>query len=176
MLELELAQIKLQAEKEKINIDKDLLQEDVISKSKELANYTMLLVKKKEIFAEVFKDLKELEKQSKNPQSRKIILEMSKKLNQHRIGEENMQIFEVNFEKVHQHFFKNLKDLYPQLTQRERLLCAFIKMNLSNKEISPLLNISVRGVETARYRIRKKINIEHDHNFAEFLEKLENKD
>ncbi len=45
-------------------------------------------------------------------------------------------------------------------------------MNLTNKEISPLLNISVRGVETARYRVRKKMNLEHESNLVDFLETI----
>ncbi|PTB97364.1 hypothetical protein C9994_03250 [Marivirga lumbricoides] len=172
LLELELTQMKLQAEKDKINKDKLLLQEDVIYKSKELANYTMLLVKKKDIFAEIREDIIELRGLVRNDSSRKMIQKMFGKLNQHVIGEEYLHVFETNFEQVHKDFFKNLKDKFPELTQRELRLCAFIKMNLTNKEISPLLNISVRGVETARYRIRKKMNLEHESNFSEFLESI----
>ncbi|UII20652.1 triple tyrosine motif-containing protein [Fulvivirga ligni] len=175
LLELELEQLKLKAEKDKIKRDKVLLEEDVILKSKELANYTMMLVKKKEIFSEIQGDIKELRGQVKTEGSRKKLQNMYSKLNKHLIGEEYMQVFESNFEKVHHDFFNKLKAEYPQLTQRELRVCAFIKMNLTNKEISPLLNISVRGVETARYRIRKKMNLEHEHNFTEFLEGLTEK-
>lgn len=172
LLELELTQLKLKAEKDKIRRDKLLLEQDVIYKSKELANYTMLLVKKKEIFREIREDIKELRRLVRNEGSRKKLQNMFSKLNQHEIGEEYMSVFDANFEKVHQHFFKSLKEICPELTQRELRICAFIKMNLTNKEISPLLNISVRGIETARYRIRKKLNLEHEDNFADFLENL----
>ncbi len=170
LLELELAQMKLQTEKDKIFKDKLLLQEDVIHKSKELANYTMLLVKKKDIFSEIRQDIIELRKLVRNDNSRNKLQKMFGKLNQHIIGEEYLHIFETNFEQVHFDFFKNLKEKFPDLSQRELRLCAFIKMNLTNKEISPLLNISVRGVETARYRIRKKMNLEHESNLVDFLE------
>ncbi|MBL3658702.1 triple tyrosine motif-containing protein [Fulvivirga sediminis] len=175
LLELEVAQLKLKAEKDKISRDKVILQENIIHKSKELANYTMLLVKKKEIFSEIQEDIKVLRSQVKTEGSRKKLQSMYAKINDHVIGEEYMNVFESNFEKVHHDFFTNLKDKYPDLTQRELRICAFIKMNLSNKEISPLLNISVRGVETARYRIRKKLHLEHDSNFTEFLEKIVSK-
>ena len=72
------------------------------------------------------------------------------------------------------YYDKKLKQLDPTITNRELRLCAFIKMNLSNKEISPLLNISTRGVETARYKIRKKLNVSHEENFTAFLEKITN--
>ncbi|KGO91348.1 triple tyrosine motif-containing protein [Flavobacterium subsaxonicum] len=170
LLELEVEQLKLQRDKEAIRRDKIVLEEDVINKSKELANYTLLLVQKKDIFSELTSDLKELKDYVKNEESRKKLLQIFQKLNQHKIGEEYMEVFDVNFEKVHHNFFQKLKALNPTLTQRELRLCAFVKMNLSNKEISPLLGISLRGIENARYRIRKKLNVASEDNFTAFLE------
>lgn len=170
LLELELEQLKLQRDKEQINKDRIHLQEEVLNNSKELANYTMLLIKKKDIFNEITTDLKELKDYVKNDDSRKKLFQIFQKLNQHKIGEEYLEVFDVNFEKVHHNFFEELKKLNPTLTKRELRLCAFVKMNLTNKEISPLLNISLRGVENARYRIRKKLSVAHEDNFVAFLE------
>ena len=83
-----------------------------------------------------------------------------------------MEIFDVNFETINHDFFEKLKKIDSTLSKRELRLCAFIKMDLSNKEISPLLGISIRGVETARYKIRKKLNINHEENFNLFFEKI----
>ncbi|MFL9845030.1 helix-turn-helix and ligand-binding sensor domain-containing protein [Flavobacterium rhizosphaerae] len=173
LLELELEQLKLQRDKEAMYRDKAVLEEDVINKSKELANYTMMLLQKKEFFSEITSDLKELKDYVRNENSRKKLLDIFRKLNQHKIGEEYMEVFDVNFEKVHHNFFEGLKALNPTLTKRELRLCAFVKMNLSNKEIAPLLGISLRGVENARYRIRKKLNVSTDENFAAFLEHVD---
>jgi len=172
MLELEIESLKLQHEKERIKKDKELLENDIIDKSKELANYTMQLVNKKAIFNDLQFDLKQLRTLVKTQGSREKITEIFRKLHQHKIGEEYMEVFDVNFEKVHYHFFEKLKELYPNLSKKELRLCAFIKMDLSNKEISPLLNISVRGVETLRYRLRKKLDLEHEDNLQEFLTEL----
>ncbi len=172
MLEMEVERLRLQRDKEQITQDKQHLEEDVLMKSKELANYTMLLLKKKEIFGEITSDLKELREYSKNEESRKKIFEIFQKLNQHKIGDDYMEVFDVNFEKVHHNFFEKLKKLNPTLTKRELRLCAFVKMDLTNKEISPLLNISLRGVENARYRVRKKLNVAHEDNFVAYLEKV----
>jgi AraC family transcriptional regulator, chitin signaling transcriptional activator len=174
LLELELEQLKLQRDKEAINRDKAVLEEDVINKSKQLANYTMLLVHKKDIFNEITDDLKELKSYLRNEESRKKLLEIFQKLSKHQIGEEYMEVFDVHFEKVHHNFFERLKQLNPELTKRELRLCAFVKMNLSNKEISPLLGISLRGIENARYRIRKKLGVASEDNFAAFLESVDN--
>ena len=55
---------------------------------------------------------------------------------------------------------------------KDKLLCAYIQMNLLSKEIAPLLNISLRGVEISRYRLRKKLGVEEGENLAEFLQKF----
>lgn len=172
LLELELEQLKLLREKEKINAAKIHLEEDVIEKSKQLANYTLLLSQKKELFNDLQLDLKSLREINKNDDFRKRIGQMFQKLHQNKIGEEFMEIFDVNFEKVNHNFFEKLKELNPSLTKRELRLCAFVKMDLSNKEIAPLLSISIRGVENARYRVRKKLNVQHEENFSSYLESL----
>ena len=69
------------------------------------------------------------------------------------------KIFEHNFNQVHEEFFNQLKKQFPELTPKDLKLCAYIKMNLSTKEIAPLLNISIRGVETHRYRLKGKLNL-----------------
>lgn len=170
VLELELKQMRLAREKEKIERDKELLEEDVIYKSKELANYTMLLVKKRELLTDMREELKELKELAKNEKSRNLLRQLVRKIGIHLNDEEHIHVFETNFERVHHEFFNELKAEYPDLTVKELRLCALIKMNLSNKEIAPILNISIRGVETARYRLRKRLSI-HD-NMVEFLEKL----
>ncbi len=164
--------LNLEIERLKLKQDKNQLEEDVIFKSKELTNYTVQLINKKRAFAEIQNDLKELKNLVKNAESKKKIIEIFKKLHQHKVGEEYMKVYDVNFEKIHQDFFKKLKYIHPKITTRELRLCAFIKMNLTNKEIAPLLNISVRGVETARYRVRKKLQVNQESSFNIFLTNL----
>jgi DNA-binding CsgD family transcriptional regulator len=173
---LELEKLKLKHDKEEIHKDKLTLQGDIIDKSKELANYTLLLSQKKNIFGELSNDLKLLRDMLKSEEARRKITEIFQKLNQHKIGEEFMEIFDVNFEKIHHDFFEKLKKIDPSLTKRELRLCAFVKMDLTNKEISPLLNISTRGIESARYRVRRKLNVQHEDNFVAFLENLAKND
>ena len=64
---------------------------------------------------------------------------------------------------------KRLHERHPGLSNNERMMCAYLKMNLSTKEIAPLLNISVRGVETMRYRLRKKLGLEREDNLTDYL-------
>ena len=67
---------------------------------------------------------------------------------------------------------ERLRKLHPDLNQNERLMCAYLKMDLTTKEIAPLLNISVRGVETIRYRLRKKFDLRRENNLTDYLNNL----
>jgi len=69
------------------------------------------------------------------------------------------KFFEEAFNNTDQNFIKNLKNLHPKLTQSDLKLCAYLRLNLSTKEIAPLFGISVRSVEIKRYRLRKKMNL-----------------
>jgi hypothetical protein len=172
VLELELERIKLSREKDQIKKDKDLLEEDVIYKSKELANYTMLLVKKRELLSVMHDELKALKETVKNDASRQIVRDLMKRININLQDEEYIKVFEANFERVHHEFFSQLKSTFPDLSAKELQLCAFVRMNLTNKEIASILNISVRGVETARYRLRKRLGMSQEEDMGHFLEKL----
>lgn len=172
LLQLEVNQLKLENHQRKIQEDKEHLEQDVIKKSKELATYTMMLVNKKNFFVELQEELKELRETVKTKNSRNKLTDIFSKLHQHRIDEEYLKVFEENFETIHRDFFKNLKKTGSNLTVRETRLAAFIKTGLTNKEIAPLLNISVRGVETARYRLRKKLNLPTESSLTEFLNGL----
>jgi len=84
-------------------------------------------------------------------------------------SEHDWEMFENLFDQAHENFFKRLKQEYPDLTPSDFRLCAYLRMNLSSKEIAPLLNISIRGVEEKRYRLRKKINLNPEQNLTEFI-------
>jgi DNA-binding CsgD family transcriptional regulator len=70
---------------------------------------------------------------------------------------------------VHSDFLFTLKEKYPDLKAHELKLCAYLRMNLSSKEIAQLMSISVRGVEISRYRLRKKLDIPTETNLFQFL-------
>ena len=86
--------------------------------------------------------------------------------------DDDLEAFRNSFDNVHHNFLKSLGERYPQLSHKEKMLCAYIRMNLMSKEIAPLLNISIRGVEIARYRIRQKLALEQKDSLTEFLQSL----
>jgi DNA-binding CsgD family transcriptional regulator len=77
--------------------------------------------------------------------------------------------FAVHFDEVHTNFLTALKKNYPTLTSSELKLCAYLRLNLTTKEIAQLMNISIRGVETSRYRIMKKFGLSAENNLFDLL-------
>ena len=138
------------------------LEEDVIRKSEELANSTMRLIKN----AESLQSLKE--KLSQLPPS-KAVQQITTYIVQHFANTNDEHLFEQNFNQVHETFFKQLIQRYPNVTKGDLKLAAYLRMNLSTKEIAQLLNITVRSVELKRYRLRQKLELGTEENLVEFL-------
>jgi DNA-binding CsgD family transcriptional regulator len=80
--------------------------------------------------------------------------------------------FTQHFDKVQRDFLATLKEKHPGITPNELKLSAYLRMNLSTKEIAQLMNISVRGVEISRYRLRKKLGLPAGGNLFDYLMKM----
>ena len=83
--------------------------------------------------------------------------------------EKYWQLFDKYFDQVHQDFIHRIKEKHPVLTPNDLRLCAYLRMNLSTKEIAPLMNISIRGLEISRYRLRKKLGLDRDTNLTKYI-------
>jgi len=156
-------------EKELIRLRNSKLREEVEHKSKELANSTMSIIRKNEFLMELKEiiDKHKTELGSRYPD--KYYSFLNRKIDENISNQDDWQVFENNFERAHEQFFEKMKTSFPQLTQSDLRLCAYLRMNLSSKEIAPLLGISFRGVENHRYRLRKKMNLEHDENLVHII-------
>ena len=156
-------------EKEIIQLKNDKLQGELEQKNKELAANAMSFVQKGELLSKIKEELMrmkngaELEKDSKD--FKKII----RIIDTEQDNPHDWEQFAVHFDSVHTNYLRDLKERFPDLTASELKLCAFLRLNLSSKEISQLMNISVRGVETSRYRLRKKLDLSADANLVDFL-------
>jgi len=170
-LELKEAEFKKEVEKsegELINLRNEKLQADVMHKTSQLAASTMHLVQKSEILTKLKSDLHQLSDEAPAELKRRIN-QISRAIDSDIQLDNTWDQFEVYFDQVHENFFKRLRQKFPDLTPKDQKLCAYLRMNLSSKEIAPLLNISVRGVEISRYRVRKKLNIDSDINLVAFI-------
>jgi len=164
-----LHQLELEkTEKEVVKLRNEKLETEIEFKNTELATTAMHLVQKEEFLLKVKEELQHLNnsgKEKSDPELKKLlrILSEEEKLN------EEWEQFSIHFDKVHGDFLVRLKEKYPGLKPHELKLCAYLRMNLSSKEIARLMSISVRGVEISRYRVRKKLEIPTETNLFQFL-------
>jgi len=159
----------LQSEKEVIRLRNDKLRAEMKQKDKELANSTMQMIQKSKSLNSIKKDLNKLSREIGDELITNNINSMVRKIDREIDTKSQWDVFEKHFESVHEEFLKRLKVQYPNLTPRELKLCAYLRLNISSKEIATLMNISTRGVEISRYRLRKKLELEHDTNLTEFI-------
>lgn len=166
---------KESAEKEKeiIKLKNRQLASDLLHKSNDLASSTMNLIRKNEILIDIKTELDKLIDGSVTEDSAEFnrkIKHIIVQINENIEHDNDWKKFEENFDNIHQNFMKRLGEQYKGLTMTDKKLCAYLKMNLVSKDIAPLLNISVRGVEISRYRLRKKLNLDRDTNLSDFLQ------
>jgi DNA-binding CsgD family transcriptional regulator len=155
-----------------ISIKNEQLQADLASKSRELANSAMNLVYKNELLQKISEEILHLKDSSGKKLADDQLRRIQKVIDEGMNDERDWNIFEKSFNEAHENFFKKLKSDHPDLVPNDLKLCAYLRMNMSSKEMASLLNISLRGVEIRRYRLRKKLNLEHDKNLVEFLIEL----
>ena len=117
-------------------------------------------------------ELKKIKKRTDEDKVKNRLGILLRKINKEIDNKQQNQVFETYFDEVHEEFFKRLKSEYPQLSPREMRLCAYIRMDLTSKEIAVLLNITERGVEVSRYRLRKKLELPRETNLSTFLSNI----
>lgn len=156
-------------EKEIVKLRNEKLEAEIAHKNSELATSAMHLVQKREMLGKILDDLNGLLKKVDNEQISHEFRKVLKILGEDNKIDDNWEHFAHHFDKVHTDFLILLKKRYPALTPSELKLCAYLRMNLSNKEIAQLINISIRGVEIARYRLRKKLGLSKETNLFDFL-------
>jgi len=159
-------------EKQIIKIQTEKLQAELQSKTRELANSAMSLVYKNELLQKLSEELLKLKDGDGKKVATDQVRKVQKIIDEGMNDERDWTLFETSFNEAHGSFFKKLKGSHPDLVPNDLKLCAYLHMNMSSKEMASLLNISLRGVEIRRYRLRKKLNIPHDKNLAEFFMEL----
>ena len=161
--QLELEQLENQ--RQLIQFKNKNLQQDIDNKNRELGMATMNLVKRNELLNNI---KNELSKSKSITEVKKVIRLINTNLN----NTSDWELFEEAFNNVDKDFMKRLKSKHPAITPNDLRLCAYLRLNLSSKEIAPLLNISHKSVEVKRYRLRKKIGLEHEESLSNYIIKL----
>lgn len=170
---------RLKAEKQKT--DKILLEKEIKAQQKinelqknkleenkrELATSTLQILNKNKILSEIKTSISALIPSNKTEKT--VIDNISNKLKDSINLDDDWEQFKMHFEKVNTGFFDKLQKQHPALTSGDLRVCAYIKINLSPKEIAQMLNISGEGINKRLYRIRKKIDLPSDKNLSTYL-------
>jgi AraC family chitin signaling transcriptional activator len=158
-------EMELKAENE-LNMqeyEKHILELELQTKSSEVTGKSLSIAKQSEMIENIQGIL------DSEVDINKLKSEIKKVIKSNAINKHEWETFESNLNQIHDEFIINLSKKYPNLTSKDIKLCVYLKMNLSSKEIAPMMNISFRGVELHRYRLRKKLNLIHDENLSKFL-------
>ena len=161
--------IAKQSEEQIMQLKNEKLTSEINHKNKELASSTLHLINKNKLLAEIKSRLqttiKDHEKVAVEQDVKGIIKDIDKNIE----NDSDWEQFEFHFDMVHGDFSSRIRQAYPNLSPQDMKIAAYLRMNLSTKEIAQLSNISLRGVEKARYRLRKKLELERQINLTEFL-------
>ncbi|WP_400074933.1 triple tyrosine motif-containing protein [Winogradskyella sp. R77965] len=158
--ELELEQFESQ--RQIMEFKNKNLHQDIENKNRELGMATMNLVKRNELLNNI---KEELSKTKSLDEVKHVIKLINSSLN----DTSDWKLFEEAFNNVDKDFMKRIKRIHPSITPNDLRLCAYLRLNLSSKEIAPLLNISHKSVEVKRYRLRKKMGLDHDQSLSNYI-------
>lgn len=160
---------RLKAEQEQAEMMRENLESTIQLKNAKVASSTVNLMHLNEILLSIKEQTALMESNPDPRASRQIIGKINRIIDHEIQGDHHWTDFEEVFNQIHDNFIQRLKASFPELTPRDIRLCAYLRMNLTTKEIAPLLGISVRGVEDTRYRIRKKLHLSPEANLTEFI-------
>ncbi len=161
----EILEMELKAENElnRQEYEKHILELELQTKSSEVAGKSLSIAKQSEMIDNIQNILDtELD-------FNKLKSEIKKAIKINAVNKHEWEIFETNLNQINNEFIIALSKKYPNLTSKDIKLCVYLKMNLSSKEIAPMMNISFRGVELHRYRLRKKLGLFQEETLSKFL-------
>jgi AraC family transcriptional regulator, chitin signaling transcriptional activator len=161
----EILEMELKAENElnSQEYEKHILELELLTKSSEVAGKSLSIAKQSEMIENIQNIL--------NTESdfNKLKSEIKKAIKINSVNKHEWEVFETNLNQINNEFIIALSKKYPNLTSKDIKLCVYLKMNLSSKEIAPMMNITFRGVELHRYRLRKKLGLTQDEVLSKFL-------
>ena len=140
-------------------------------RNKELSTHVMYLLRKNEFISSIISKLLVIKRSSDRPENDAWIEEILREM-QSNVDNTVWTEFEKRFQQVHRDFYKRLLGKYPDLTPNEIKICAFLKLNMTTKDISAITFQSVKSIQVARNRLRKRMGISRDENLVSAIQQL----
>lgn len=150
-------------------LETEKIQAELDHKKRELVSATLHLVQKNETISDLVGQLSQIKRKSREEEVKRQLQKLIRSLKNDEVFDEGWDQVMYHFRELHEDFFERLKKSYPSLTPKDLKMCAYLKMNLTTKEMASLMNVSIRGVEASRYRLRKKLDLPTEANLTEFI-------
>lgn len=155
-----------------LKLEKENLEKGIELKNKELTTNILHLIQKNELIDHISEKLLKIKQnvdEVSQPAMQKVVTDL-----QSNLRPELLKEFEFRFQQIHEDFYHVLNERFPNLSPSERKLCAFLKLNMTTKEISAITHQNIKSIEIARTRLRKKLNLTGlDYNLVTFLSQLD---
>ena len=161
---------RLETESKMLILRDENLNLEIKKKNSELAASTLNNIKKNELLTNLIIDIEKIDKNVLNSSLHSPINKVIKKINNHLVDKDDWLAFELHFRNAHADFFDKLREIHPNLSSNEIKLSAYLKLNLSSKEIASLMNISIRSVEQGRWRLRKKLDLPKESSLVNYIQ------
>jgi DNA-binding NarL/FixJ family response regulator len=158
-------------EKEIIQLQNEKLINEMVYKNKELVDVSMHLVERSDALMKVKDELQQLHKKTGGNHDVKRAIQLVNGIEKNNSSWEQ---FAAHFDEINDDFIKKLKTRFPNLTSTDLKVCTYLQLKLATKEIAQLMNITVRGVEISRYRLRKKLDLPKGQTLNDFLNAIHN--
>ncbi len=167
--ESKIRQEQFDLEKEIERLQNERLKVKILAKDKELVTNSLQVVKTNKILNGIIQKLKDIKTDSFDEATKFQFTKLNKSIVKEVTVDNSWKDLEKHIKNVHYDFLKRLKEKCPTISAREMDLSTYLVMNMSTKEIAEILNISIGGVELARYRLRKKLDLNKKENLTSFL-------
>lgn len=148
----------------------EIYKQEIEHKKKELATQTLHLVQKNTFIQELKENLENIKKSPDTfkTEFRRIVMLLKKE----NASDKDWEVFKTYLAEVHNDFDQKLKTFYSEISEKEICLAAFLRMNLTTKEIAATLNVLPEGVLKSKYRLKKKLGLDKDMDLTSFLNTL----
>ena len=156
-------------EKAIIQLQNEKLVNEMMFKNRELADVSMHLVERTDALSKVRDELQQLHKKTGDNHDLKRAIQL---VNEIEKNNSSWEQFAVHFDEINNDFIKKLKTQFPHLTSTDLKVCTYLQLKLASKEIAQMMNVTVRGVEISRYRLRKKLQLGKNQTLNDFLTEI----
>lgn len=166
-LQKQIVRVKSEAEKKELehSLEKQKLEQDVMNKTTELASRALSIASQSELLIELESIMNNIDPQTITKTKKDI----AKILKDYNYSQNEWKVFDTNLHELHEDFISRLIKTYPDLTSKDIRLAILLRMNMTSKEIAPLMRKSFRSVELQRYRLRKKMKLSSKTNLSKFF-------